>query len=120
MKHILALRGQAGSKKGRPTNFKSAYKGELSTSTRAVQQRDRAALRSEEEQAIEKARASDRQARSQFKKKLQKNPEYITLAEKDKDTMLKYRWEAEAEKRFNNQKSGQYYHRFLSHLLTSK
>ncbi|CAN9240350.1 unnamed protein product [Alternaria alternata] len=60
IRYILSLRGQGdGPKKGRPTNFKQPYKGNLSTTHQAIAQRNRAATQDDEAKALVAARNAD-------------------------------------------------------------
>ncbi|CAN9286880.1 unnamed protein product [Alternaria alternata] len=60
IRYILSLRGQGdGPKKGRPTNFKQPYKGNLSTTHQAIAQRNRAATQDDKAKALVAARNAD-------------------------------------------------------------
>lgn len=108
VQHILWQRGQGGSRRGRPTHMSVPYKGPLSNTTRAVQQRDRAALRDQEEKQIEAANASDRAARAQQKKKILKSDNYLRLDEEGQKVYLADRQEELNQKRFNEKKSSEW------------
>ncbi|RYO39073.1 hypothetical protein AA0113_g11248 [Alternaria arborescens] len=106
IRYILSLRGQGdGPKKGRPTNFKQPYKGNLSTTHRAIAQRNRAATQDNEAKALVAARNADRGARHNLKKKLNKDKGYNNLDERDQKKIMEQRWEKVAEKRFENHSS---------------
>ena len=86
--------------------MKVPYKNQLSNSSRAIAQRNRAALRNKEEKAISNAKASNHAAKYQLKKKLQAEQTYITASEAEKKAMLAAAEEKVAEKRFNAYSSG--------------
>ncbi|CAN9144786.1 unnamed protein product [Alternaria alternata] len=109
IRYILSLRGQGdGPKKGRPTNFKQPYKGNLSTTHRAIAQRNRAATQDDEAKALVAARNADRGARHNLKKKLNKDKGYNNLDERDQKKIMEQRWEKVAEKRFENHSSAEW------------
>lgn len=56
---MLAQRSTASSKKGRLTNLRVPHKGALSNSAYAIAQRDRAALLSVEEKALNNIKSRD-------------------------------------------------------------
>lgn len=76
------------------------FKGELSTTARAMHQRDRAASRTEEEQAVENAKAADRAAKYQLKSKFKKNAENNKLSEENREKLLQRDLETMDDKRF--------------------
>jgi hypothetical protein len=82
------------------------FKGKLSGTDRAVAQRDRAALRSAEQSALELASAADRAAKYQLKTRLSKLTVYTSLPDDKKSEYLKERTEKLAEERFRAKKSG--------------
>ncbi|RMZ71905.1 hypothetical protein GMOD_00009263 [Pyrenophora seminiperda CCB06] len=102
---ILSQRGQGGSQRGRPTSLKVPYKGSLSTSSRAVAQRDRASQLDIEQRELEAAQASDRSAKYQLRKRIMKTPKYQGLSEIEKAALLSAKEEELAEDRYRSQKS---------------
>jgi hypothetical protein len=68
--------------RGRPTNFKVLTNKELSLSSRVIQQRNLAALRTKEEETIVKAKSSNRQAKLKLKRKIKDNTKYQALPTK--------------------------------------
>lgn len=76
MNDVLAQRGQGSSRTGRPTNLSVPFRGNLSDSARAAAQRERAAMRDAEESDLAKAKAGDRAAKYQLKKRLRGQDKY--------------------------------------------
>jgi hypothetical protein len=96
---VLAQRGRGGSRKGRPTHFKSPFKGLLSASSRAVAQRDQKVTLTAEEEALAAAGDADRSAKSNLMNKIRK-------VKKDGDVVyVKAETEKLEEKRYKEQKS---------------
>ena len=114
--HVLWQRGAGGSKKGRPTGFSAPFRGVLSSSARAIEQRNRAALRDHESKTIEAAKAADRAAKTQLKKKLEKQPEYITLSKASKTQYFTERHEELEQKRFEEKKSSKLSQFLITHI----
>ncbi|KAH5706829.1 hypothetical protein HBI18_252410 [Parastagonospora nodorum] len=106
---ILALRGQEV-KRGRPTNFTVDSKRELSTTAHAIAQRQRAALRSEEERALAKAKDADRAAKKYLGKRIRKDfPEYDpNIPYEGQPRKVRDMYEALAEKRFRQKSSAEW------------
>jgi hypothetical protein len=105
---VLAQRGQGGSRKGRPTHFKSPFKGPLSASSRAVAQRDRKATFTAEEEALVAAGDADRSAKSNLMKKIRK-------VEKEGDVVyVKAETEKLEEKRYKEKKSSKLTQLFIT------
>ncbi|KAI4924157.1 hypothetical protein J4E86_011826, partial [Alternaria arbusti] len=101
----IALRGQGGPRKGRPTNLQVPYKGRLSGSVRAVAQRDKARLRNEEQQALHAAGNADRAAKHQVEKKLRREKSYQAMSRAAQRAALKTAQEAVEQKRLSNRQS---------------
>ena len=99
-------RGAGSSRKGRPINSTVPYKGELSSSSRAVAQRDRATMLDEEGQALKKSGDADRAAKSVLLNKIKKSEKYLALSKEGKEQMEAAELEELQEKRFRQQKSG--------------
>lgn len=113
MNDVLAQRGQGGSRTGRPTNLSVPFRGNLSDSARAAAQRERAAMRDAEESDLAKAKAGDRAAKYQLRKRLGEDAEYKQASQGKKDAIFAKLEEDLDEKRFRARKSGK-----LSQLLT--
>lgn len=96
--------------------MKVPFKGQLSNSVWAVTQRSRAALRNEEEEALERARTADRSAKYQLKKKLQKHPDYQCALQAKKDLILAAAEEEQNNARFKAYKSGLLSQSFITHI----
>lgn len=92
------------------------FKGELSNSTRAVQQRDRNATRDMETKAIDDAHAADRQAKYQLKKRIKKSARYQALGDVAQKALLTTEEEKLNESRFDSKKSGKLSHLFITSL----
>ncbi|KAI0573131.1 hypothetical protein TUN199_10205 [Pyrenophora tritici-repentis] len=105
IRDTIALRGQVGSRKGRPTNLKVPYKGVLSDSARAVAQRDKAKLQDEEQEALKAAGGSDRAARYQLRKKLNASKKFQDMSPAAQETALQTAQEELDEKRYRTCKS---------------
>lgn len=116
MRFIISQRGQGGSAKGRPTNLRVPYKGPLSNSDRAIAQRTRAATRSEEEDALHQAKAGDRSAKYQAKKRLEKDEKYCSATSAKQTVLLSEAEEALAEARFRDMKSGKLSQHFITYI----
>lgn len=114
MNYVLGQRGQVGSMKGRPTNFAATYKGTFSNSSRAIQQRNLAALRSVEDQHLTKAHASDRAAKKTLKQKLNENEAYLALSDAEKKTKFEEEFEKLSEQRYRTNKSGKLSHSIIT------
>nr|BBG74287.1 hypothetical protein [Alternaria alternata] len=109
IRHILSLRGQADSpKKGRPTNFKQPFKGNLSTTHRAIAQRNRAATQDDETKALTAARNADRAAKHALKNRLNKRQAYKDLSESDQKKVMEDEYEKMSQKRFDNHSSAEW------------
>jgi hypothetical protein len=114
IQHVLSLRGQATSKRGRPTNFRVSCKDQLSDSARAAeQQKNTEDLAGE---ALKKANNADRAALSQLKKKIEKLEEYQSFSVERKAEFMAAEKEALDAKRFEGQQSGKLSHRFITEL----
>jgi hypothetical protein len=92
------------------------FKGKLSDSARAIEQRTRAALRDEEATAVERAKDSDRAARYQLKKRLEKDPEYVKASLMQREKRLAKEEEKLADRRFQDNKSGKLSQFFITYL----
>ncbi|KAG9187930.1 hypothetical protein G6011_01853 [Alternaria panax] len=108
VRDTIATRGQVGSRKGRPTNLKVPFKGALSSSSRAVAQRDRAALLDAETKALESASGADRAARYQLKKKIKSSDKYKNKTVARQQELLKTQQEELDEKRYRTCKSAEW------------
>ncbi|EMD63972.1 hypothetical protein COCSADRAFT_141976 [Bipolaris sorokiniana ND90Pr] len=106
--NIIAERGSSGSQKGRPTGLTVPFKGQLSSSSRAIAQRDRAALRTQEEKALEKAKDSDRSAKHHLHKKVKASKDYNELPEIAKAQFLVDKEERLLEQRFSEKRSAEW------------
>jgi hypothetical protein len=91
------------------------FKGKLSNTARAVEQRTRAALRDSEHKALEMAKDSDRAAKYQLKKKLLKDPEYVKASATEQEKCLTKEEEKLAERRFKDKKSGKLSQYFITY-----
>jgi len=78
----------------------------LSTSARAVAQRNRDAMRTLEEKILDRAKAADRSAKYQLKRKIDKSDEHQGLAEEEKEVLIEAKYEELAERRYTQKKSG--------------
>jgi len=78
----------------------------LSTSARAVAQRNRDAMRTLEEKILDRAKAADRSAKYQLKRKINKSDEHQGLAEEEKEVLIEAKYEELAERRYTQKKSG--------------
>ncbi|KAB2107039.1 hypothetical protein AG0111_0g4723 [Alternaria gaisen] len=109
IRYILSLRGQADSpKKGRPTNFKQPFKGNLSTTHRAIAQRNRAATQDDETKALTAARNADRAAKHALKNRLNKRQAYKDLSERNQKKVIEDEYENMSQKRFDNHSSAEW------------
>lgn len=115
---VLARRGQgnskSGSRKGRPTNFSAPFKGNLSDSTRAIAQRERAAQKDAEALALSKAKDGDRAAKHQLKKRLKKDSAYISAPMAKKEAIRAKVEEELDENRFRSWSSGKLSHYIIT------
>jgi hypothetical protein len=114
--YIIMQRGQGGSRKGRPTHTKVEYKGPFSHTARAIRQRDLAASRSKEEQALASAASADRAAKYQLKKNLLKDATYAALSTNEQETFLNKEWEKVEAKRFKEKSSRMLSQSFITRL----
>lgn len=105
MEYWIQQRGQSKTRKGRPTNFKATFKGELSNSARAIHQRDKAAQRSIEEAALYNADASDRAAKYALTRRLDKDPQHQLLSAVEQQIVLDSKLEELVQGRFENRQS---------------
>ena len=78
----------------------------MSTSARAVAQRNRDAMRTLEEKILDRAKAADRSAKYQLKRKIDKSDEHQGLAEEEKEVLIEAKYEELAERRYTQKKSG--------------
>ncbi|KAL7771314.1 hypothetical protein CFE70_001257 [Pyrenophora teres f. teres 0-1] len=85
---ILDQRGAGGSRKGRPLNLTIPYKGPLSSSSRAVAQRERKAQFDKEEKALESTRSADRAAKYQLKKQYLLDLDYTSASKRRQEEIL--------------------------------
>jgi len=113
---LIAQRGSGGTRKGRPTNLRVPHKGSLSNSTRAIAHRDRSALLNAEGKALEAARAADRAARYNLKKRLKKTEAYNKAKENMQEEILRSEQEKLDENRYRAMKSGKLSQLFITGL----
>jgi hypothetical protein len=92
------------------------FKGKLSNSTRAIEQRTRAALRNKEATAVERAKDSDRATRYQLKKRLKKDPKYIKASLIQQEKRLTKEEEKLTNRRFQDNKSSKLSQFFITYL----
>ncbi|KAE8841946.1 hypothetical protein CFE70_001394 [Pyrenophora teres f. teres 0-1] len=105
---ILDQRGAGGSRKGRPLNSTVPYKGPLSSSSRAVAQRERKAQFDKEEKALESTRSADRAAKYQLKKQYLSDPDYTSASKRRQEEILLAAYESLASRRFEQMKSAEW------------
>lgn len=71
-------------------------------------------MRSQEEEAIEKAKSADRAAKYQLKSKLKKTPNYLELDEKEQKRRQEDELDRILDARFQEKKSGELSRRFIT------
>ncbi|KAJ8115211.1 hypothetical protein OPT61_g3093 [Boeremia exigua] len=105
--YTLTSRGQV-SAAGRKTGAVVPFKGELSSNTRAVQQRNRLALQTKEEAAIKKASDADRSAKYQARAKVQQSEAYLSGTPAEKAALIAKAEEDTLQRRFDKAASAEW------------
>jgi len=63
-------------------------------------------MRTLEEKILDRAKAADRSAKYQLKRKIDKSDEHQGLAEEEKEVLIEAKYEELAERRYTQKKSG--------------
>ncbi|KAJ8111992.1 hypothetical protein OPT61_g5543 [Boeremia exigua] len=105
--YTLTSRGQV-SAAGRKTGAVVPFKGELSSNTRAVQQRNRLALQTKEEAAIKKASDADRSAKYQARAKVQQSEAYLSGTPDERAALIAKAEEETLQRRFDKSASAEW------------
>jgi hypothetical protein len=110
-----------GAHRGRRTRFTPTTRPTtLSNTPRTVEQQAQASQRSPEEATLVSARDSNRQAKSQLKKKLLKNSSYANTSESKRALVLAAKEEKLAKKRYNNKQSCKLSHNIITAMLLTR